>query len=441
MKTTGTEQSDRPHGERAGRSASRGLGTDYWKLLSASVLSNLGDGLALVALPWYASTLTENALAVAAVGVAGRLPWLLFAIIAGSVGDRVDRRRLMATAGAVKAMILIVLCFLVLLGPGSVAAVLVVALAIGTCEVFFDNTSQALLPNLVGRDRLERANGTLWGAEEVSNRFLGAPIAGFLLGTSLVLPFAVQAALTAAAALLLLSIRGDFRPVPEPGSGAGPPPAFRRMLAEGISWMWRHRMLRSLAITLGLFNAAMAMAMAVLVLFAQDVLGLDSQGFGMIMAASAIGAVVSSQVSPWIAVRVPPGATLAGILALQVVLYLALVLVPTVPVFVIGAIALGFNTVWWNIVTVSLRQRIIPDHLLSRVNSVYRTMGWGMSPLGMVAGGAVVTLFESPAGRETALRLPYLFAAVLCGFLLLFTLRNLSTRIIHDALSTAQSAR
>lgn len=436
MSTPETGSDGRQEGERA---KPRGLGASYWRFLGASVLSNLGDGLALIAIPWYASTLTDNALAIAAVGISLRLPWLFFAVVAGTAGDRMDRRGLMVIAGGTKVLLLASLSLFVLFDVRSIGLLLMVALLIGICEVFFDNTGQALLPNLVRKNQLERANGMLWGAEEASNRFVGAPAAGFLLLFSLVSPIATQAVLTAVALILLLSIRGDFRPRRAPGTAANASPGFRRMLVEGVLWLWRHPMLRSLAITLGVFNAAIALAMAVLVLFVQEVLDLGPEGFGLVMTASAIGAVVSSQISPWLAVRLPPGATLGGILGLQVFLYLGLLLVPSVPVFVLGSVTLGFNMVWWNIITVSLRQRIIPDHLLSRVNSVYRTLGWGTAPLGMLIGGGAVNAFEPLLGREMALRMPYLFAALLCAFLLIFLIRTLSTRKIREALSNAQN--
>ncbi|MGD2044337.1 MAG: MFS transporter, partial [Acidimicrobiia bacterium] len=75
---------------------SRPLGANYWKLWTASVISNLGDGIALIAYPWLASSLTRNPLHIAAVAVVTRLPWLLFSLPAGVITDRVDRRRLAA---------------------------------------------------------------------------------------------------------------------------------------------------------------------------------------------------------------------------------------------------------------------------------------------------------------------------------------------------------
>lgn len=410
------------------------LGADYRRLLAANVASNLGDGIALVALPWYASTLTDDPVAIAAVTVAGRLPWLLLALLAGVAGDRVDRRRLMVTASGAKAAVLTALAALVALDVGSVPVVLAVALAIGTCEVFVDNTNQTMLPRIVAPARLERANGTMWAAEEVANRFAGPALGGLLIAVSLAAPFAAQALLTACAVALLVRLRGDFRP--RGGPTAHPP--VRTMLADGLRWLWRHRLLRTLAVVLGLLNAAGAAEGAVLVLFAQDVLGLGSGAFGAVLTAVAVGGVLGAQVGPWLAARISPGATIGGVIAAQAALYAATALVPVVPVFAVAAALIGFTSVWWNVVTVSLCQRIIPDPLLSRVNSAYRTLGWGMIPLGAAGGGALVALTEPSLGREWALRTPYLAAAAVCAALLVVARRSLTTALIRAAERAAQ---
>jgi MFS family permease len=92
----------------------------------------------------------------------------------------------------------------------------------------------------------------------------------------------------------------------------------------------------------------------------------------------------------------------------------------------------------WNVITVSLRQALIPDHLLGRVNSVYRFFGWGMMPIGSVIGGAIVAISEPIAGREWALRAPFLFAAVVHVALLFYAIPNLNSRRIDEARARAK---
>ena len=403
------------------------LGRNYGKLLTASALGNLSDGIALLALPWYASTLTNDPLAVTAVGVATRLPWLLLALVAGVVGDRVDRRRLMVMAAGGKATVLAALALLVAFEVASVPVVLLVALLVGVCEVFFDNTAQSLLPTVVPRSRLERANGTLWSVEEIANRFVGAPVAGFLVALSMTWTFGVQALLVVCAALMLLSLRGSFHPT---GHLSQSP---RRMLTEGVTWLWRHHLLRTLAVFLGLSNMAASMNAAILVLYAQDVLGLDSRGYGFLLTAVAAGMVIGAQVVPWLVPHVPPGAALTMVFVVQGTVYVTVFVVPNVVLFSLLWVLVGFATVWWNVVTLSLRQRIIPDHLLSRVLSAYRTIGWGTAPLGMLLAGVIATLLEPEVGRQVALSAPFLVSGVLSLGLAVVAARKLTTARMRAA--------
>lgn len=412
------------------------LGRNYKKLLTASALGNLSDGIALVALPWYVSTLTDDPLAVTAVGVATRLPWLLLALVAGVVGDRVDRRRLMVMAAGGKAAVLAALSCLMAWEVASLPVVLLVALLVGVCEVFFDNTAQSLLPTVVPRSRLERANGTLWSVEEITNRFVGTPVAGFLVAMSMVWAFGVQALLVICAALVLLSLRGNFQPARQDQGGGSASP--QRMLAEGVTWLWRHRLLRTLAVFLGLSNMAASMNAAILVLYAQDVLGLDSRGYGLLLTAVAVGMVIGAQVVPWLVPYVRPGAALTLVFTVQGSAYIAVFAAPSAVLFSLLWVLVGFATVWWNVVTLSLRQRIIPDHLLSRVLSAYRTIGWGTAPVGMLAAGVIATLLEPGWGRQTALSAPFLVAGVISLVLAAVSVRQLTTARIRAAEAEAE---
>ncbi|WP_116247001.1 MFS transporter [Nocardiopsis sp. FIRDI 009] len=411
------------------------LGGDYWRLLCASALGNLGDGVALVALPWYASTLTDDPLVVSAVGAATRLPWLLMALVAGVVGDRVDRRRLMALSGGGKAMVLATLTVLVATDTAGVGAVVAAALLVGVCEVLFDNTAQALLPSVVPRERLERANGTLFSVGEVASRFVGAPVAGLLVAVSVAWAFGAQAALVACAVLVLLTLRGGPRRFGVAEGEEHPP--MRVMLVEGVVWLWRHRLLRTLALVLALSNLAGTMNSAILVLFAQDVLGLGPRGYGLLLTATAAGMIVGAQFVPWLIPRVPPGATLALALAVQGAAYTAVAVFPDVALFAVLWVMVGFTVVWWNVLTLSLRQRVIPDRLLSRVLSAYRTLGWGAAPIGMALGGGVAAALEGMVGRTAALSAPFLVSGALSFALVVVAARHLTTAAIERALAGA----
>ncbi|MFF1671272.1 MFS transporter [Nocardiopsis flavescens] len=410
----------------APRTAPPALGPGYARLLGAGLLGNLGDGIALVALPWYTATLTGDPVAVAVVAAAGRLPWL-GALVAGAVGDRVDRRRLMVAAGTGKAAVLLALTALVAAGAATVPVVVAAALLVGACEVFFDNTAQAVMPMVVPRERLERANGVLWSVEEIANRFVGAPVAGVLLAAGAAAAFGAQALLAAGAVGVLLALRGDFAPAP------GPAPSLWSGVGEGLRWLWRHRVLRTLAVLLALSNFAAAMNLAVLVLFARDVLGVGAAGYGLLMTAVSAGMVLGAQVVHRLVALVPPGAALAAALAVQGGGYLLVGLAQQVWVFAVCFVAVGFFTMWWNVLTVSLRQRIVPDRLLSRVLAAYRTVGWGTVPVGALAAGALAAGLEPAVGRVWALSAPLLAAGVLSLVLAAASAAVLTTRAVRAA--------
>lgn len=412
------------------------LGRRFGVLLGAMGLGNLGDGIAVVALPWYAATLTDDPFQVALVGAATRLPWLLFALIAGVVGDRVDRRRLMVAAAGVKTVLLVGLTTTVALGSGSIPLLVAIALLVGTCEVFFDNTAQAMVPTLVPRQRLERANGHLQGVERVLNKFLGAPIAGMLLAASTAWAFGAQAALILSALVCLLALRGT--PHPEPTGQRRP--GILVMLGEGLTWLWRHPVLRFTALVGGVSNLAAAMMAAVLVLFAQDVLGVGPKGYGLLMTVTAAGAVLGALVVPSFAHRVHPATALTTGLAILGTTALTVGLTRDVPMFVVCYLFTGFAATWWNITMISLFQRLTPDRLRSRAFSAHRTLSWGMLSVGMALGGTLASALEGTLGREWALAVPYLTAGTIGLILAAVVALGLTRRVIDEALSESESA-
>ncbi|GAB3701202.1 MFS transporter [Nocardiopsis oceani] len=184
-----------------------------------------------------------------------------------------------------------------------------------------------------------------------------------------------------------------------------------------------------------------SMNAAILVLYAQDVLGLGSVGYGLLLATVAVGMVLGAQVVPWLIPRLPPGATLVWVLAAQAVAYTAIALVPSTALFALLWVVVGFTTMWWNILTISLRQRIIPDPLLSRVLSAFRTMGLGTAAIGMALGGLTASLLESPVGRETALSTPFLLAGLISFALVVVSAQSMTTARIRAALADADRDR
>ena len=360
------------------------LGGRFWRLWGSSALSNLADGVLKIALPLAALRLTDSPTLVAGVTFAITLPWLVCALPAGALADRVDRRAAMLGANLVRCLSLTVLALVLASGAASIWALYAVALCVGVAETVYDTSAQSILPQVVRRRRLSAANGRLHAAELTAQEFVGPPLGGLLVALGVVTAFAAPAGLWLAALGVLVTVRGRYRV-----ERAAPAP-LRADIAEGLRFLWGHRLLRTLAVMVGVSNFATSAVFAVLVLYAvgpDSALGLSEPGYGVLLTATAVGSLLGAlgadrverllgrARSLWL--TVPTFALLVGVPALSTNPY----------VVAAGFLVGGAGIAVWNVVTVSLRQRTTPDALLGRVNSAYRLLAWGTMPLGAAAGG------------------------------------------------------
>ncbi|WAP53380.1 MFS transporter [Arthrobacter sp. ATA002] len=360
------------------------LGASFWKLWTSSGLSNLADGVFKIALPLMAVQLTQSPTLIAGLTVAATLPWLFFALTAGALADRLDRRNLMLWANFSRAVLPALLIAVILLDLGSIWALYVVALMVGVAETLYDTSAQSILPQVVNKDQLSRANGRLYAVELTANQFIGPPLGGLLVGIGVIAGFAVPAALWLAAVGGLLLLPGSF------GIEREQKTTLRFDIKEGLKFLWNQKILRILALMTGIFNFASSAASAVFVLFAvgpASEMGLSEIGFGLLLTASAVGAFLGSFIAEPVEAKLGRSKSLA-LTILGCALFVgapALTSNPYVlgPIFFVG----GVLIVLWNVITVSLRQRITPNRLLGRVNSAYRLLAWGSMPLGAAAGG------------------------------------------------------
>lgn len=399
-----------------------GLGANYWKLWTASTASNLGDGITLIAGPLLAATLTRDPVLVAGLAFAQRLPWTLFTLFAGALVDRLDRRRVMWTVDAARATVIFFLGIVVYLDLANLPLLYAVFFVMGTLETLFDNASQAILPGVVRREQLEQANGRLFGAQIVTNEFAGPPLGGFLFAFAASAPFLLDAGTFAAAAALMLAMRGSFKPEKEEGA---PTTTLISEIEEGLRWLWSRPLLRTLAIMLGIMNATFAGLQAIFVLFALEILGLSEIGYGILLTAGAAGGLLGSFAAEPIVARLGHGRTLLASVLISAAASAGIAL--TANPFVVGAMFLltGVVAVVWNVVTVSLRQSIIPERLFGRVNSAYRLLGWGGMSLGALAGGVLAGIFGLTA--------PMWFGAAILVIMFLVVLPKVNNRTVAEA--------
>lgn len=397
-------------------------------LLSASSVSNLGDGIAMVALPWLATMLTRDPLLIAGVATAQRLPWLVFALPAGVWTDRADRRLLIVRADLIRMVLMgftvLMVCSQATLplsqdpGPAAILSLTFIAFLFGSAEVIRDNAAQTVLPSIVASRDLERANGQMWSAEQVTGQFIGPPVAGLLIAFSVGLPFGIDALVYAFSALLVWLIA-------LPPRKATITTRFLPALLEGLGWMRRNPLILRLAFMLGAINAVFIGAVTVLVLYAQEILGLSAPGYGLLLAFGAMGGVAGGLLAPALAAWLGMKRSLLAALGVFVAINLLLGLFNS---SVIAGLALFLEAaagMLWNVVTVSYRQRLIPDGLLGRVNSAYRFLGWGAMPFGAMGAAALVTTLTPIIGRNDALHAPYLLAAAVCSLLAAYAVLRL----------------
>ncbi|MFN2588104.1 MAG: MFS transporter [Actinomycetota bacterium] len=401
----------------------------FHKVWIASTVSNLGDGMRITALPLLAATLTRNPGLVSALTFASFLPWLLVGLPAGAIVDRTDRKSLMMTVDLARAGVVLALGLLVSSGMAHITVLYVAAFLIGAGEVFFDTASQTLLPNVVDPPALERANGRLYSAQLVTNEFVGPPLGGVLFGIAAALPLYVDAATFLIAPAVLATIPGRFRA----GSAevAGEPREIWTEIRDGARWLWRHTLLRTLAWMLAIQNFIAGAVFSIFVLFALEVLDVSNAGYGFLVAAGAVGGVTGGVVADKLAKRIHTQRLIVLALFLTGVAFAGMG--TTSHAVVAGAFFAveGFASVLWQVVTVSLRQSIVPEGLLGRVNSAYRFVGMAILPLGALAGGALATIFD--------LRTPLVSSGVtLLALGLLASV--LVTRELVDAARTKSSA-
>ena len=405
------------------------LPSAYWRLLTASGISNLGDGIFLVALPLLAARLSDGAVGVSLVAAAAVMPWLVFSLPIGAIIDRYDRRRIMVVTDTVRAVMVGLLALAVAFDMIEIWMLWVLALGLGTAEVFFDSASQAMLPAVVPGPLLEKATGRKYSVDLTTNTFVGAPIGSLLFAASVALPFGIDAATFVIAVVLVLGVRGQFNPNTAPRHESA---SLYAEMRTGMRWLWKQPLLRSIALSLALSNLAFQMPQAVFVLFAQEELDVGETGFGFLLAVMGAGAILGGLVGDRIVNRFGQTQCIYGAICTWVVTLLAVPIYPQAW-FVALAVAIeSLAATVWNVVTISLRQQAIPDQLFGRVNGVYRWLAWGTLPIGAVIGGQVAA--------HVGLRANYFVAAGVMVMAVLALVRQVNTAGIVQALTANRVA-
>ena len=405
------------------------------RFILASGLTNLADGIALVVWAWLASLLSRDPIFVALMPVALRLPWFLFALPAGIVTDRVDRRRLIIAMDMIRAIAFGIAALIVWTSmplappvdngtamPMLFSVLLALALAVGTAEVFRDNAAQTMLPALVPHEQLERANGRLWSVELLGNSLLGPALGAFIITSVIWLPFALNAVVfLLAAVLMIIGVQGKFSPDQSDTQN------WRIELQQGFAFLRSAPLLRLLAVLTGVWNLLHQMVVIALVLYVQENLGLEAWGYGLLLAAAAFGGIAGGVVGDRVVSWIGPSKAAQWMTLGSAIAFIAIPFAPNAFVLAFVLAAFEFTGLIWNTVSVSYRQRTIPNELMGRVNSIYRLLAWGMMPVGLLLSGIIVSLAESSMTRDLALMMPFVVAAVGASLLTLLSWRPLES--------------
>jgi MFS family permease len=375
---------------RLGRAFGGGLPANFWRLWTSSAAANLADGIVMVSVPLIAVQLTRSPAEVAGVSVAAGIPAVAVGLIAGGLADRLDRRWTMLAVQLLRFVVIGAVAVLALAGVLSIPILYVAAFLIGTGEAFFDTNAQAIIPALVGRERLVTANGRLYAAEMLMNSFVGPPVGGLLIAISVPLALTAGAIGFATAAVGLLLISGTFR-----AERFGPTRRLHVDIGEGIVYLARHPLLRTLTtmVAMGRLGSAGFFALLALYAVAPGPMGLSQPGYGLLLVGFGVGSLIGSVIAAQI-VRLIGRAQVLALAQLLFGIALAIPVLTASPILVgAGFFVGGIAVMAWNITNVSLRQALLPSRLMGRVHATHRTLANLAQVVGALSAGLIADAF------------------------------------------------
>lgn len=364
------------------------LGLPFRWLVGASWAANLADGVALAAGPLLVAAQTRDPALVSLAVVVQQLPGLLLGLYAGVVADRVDRRTMLVVSDLCRIAVVAVLATTIVTGSVSLWVVLGALLLLGIGETFADTGAGTLVPMLVAKRDLGVANARIMSGFVVGNQMIGPPIGAALFALGHVWPWVLQGLLLALGCVLLLRMR---LPYGAQGGGSASGSVTADVLV-GLRWVRHHAAVRTLVLTILVFNVTFGAAFSVLVLYALERLGLGEVGFGLLTTAMAAGGLLGTAVYTWLERRLPLGVIMRAGLLIETLTHLALALT-TVPAVAFAVMfVFGAHAFVWGTTSQSVRQRAVPMQMQGRVNSVDRICSQGGFAVGALLGGGIASV-------------------------------------------------
>lgn len=377
------------------------LGRGFGALWAANAVSNVGDGVVLAAGPLLVASLTDDPALIGGAAFVQQLPWLLFSLPSGAWVDRLDKRGLVVRVDLLRGLVMALLAAAVATGVVGIPLIYLAFFVLGSAETLADTASISMLPAVVPADRLPAANARLLGTHILANQLVGPPLGAWLFVAAAAVPFGLDALSFVLAAVLIGTLlpRHAGRAA---DAGEVPRRPLRAEIGEGVRWLWRHPVLRMLAVAICLMNVTFFGAFAILVLYARERLGLPEVGYGVLLACSSVGGLLGSLVAGRLERRYGASVLLRVGLVVETATHLVFALTRS-PLVAGGTFAVfGVHAIVWSVVTLSLRQRIVPARLQGRVNSVYYLFSIG--------GAAVGALVSGLLARVLGITAPFWFA-------------------------------
>jgi len=393
-----------------------GAARNSFVLVSFTAITNLADGVTKVVLPLMATQMTSSPAQISGVAVTLTLPWLLVALHAGVLIDRFDRRLLLWIADGVRTASVLTLFALATIGSLTILMLYACGLVLGIAEVVALTAAGAMVPAAVPERRRERTNAWIAGAETVCNEFAGPFVGGLLVVAGTTIALGVTGVAYAAGALLLVLLVGRYRPT---RSVSEPRRRVHQEIVEGLSFLWRHRILRFMALTLTVLCSCWGAWLALMPLVATQLMGASPREYGFMLSALGGGGVVGAMTVGWINRLLGRRWALFS----DIIGTMVMVGAPAVTTNVIAVAAAAFlggmGGVLWSVNSRTIGQSLVPDELLGRYNAAARLFSWGAMPVGAAIGGALA--------QWVGLQFPFWVFAVLTVLLtvpFLWTMRS-----------------
>jgi len=393
------------------------LGHDFSRIWSASLITNLVDGVLRLAAPLLAVSLTEDPILIGALTALGLLPWLFFAIPIGAIVDRVDRRKALVLGNSLRAAIALFIAFAVSQGFINIWLLLISVFFFGICEVLVDTTSQAVLPQILDKSNYERGNSRLQISEVIVSQFAGAPLSGLLYAVSIALPFffSTTGFILAGLLILLFPFEREINARKEGDAGQAKL-GLKGDIKFALNYLYQDKQIFSIVVITTLLGFFYSLSNAIAPLFILKELKVSPALFGVVLAIQGVGALAGSIAAPMVSKYLGRGKALAINVFFASLLVIFIGLSPNAYFFVAVSVLIGFTISVWNILLMSLYQSLIPPELYGRIHGARRTIVWGLMPIGAIIGGVIA---------RGGLRLPFLIGGAIATLIAFFSYKHI----------------